>query len=124
ALYRARAKLGWVKDARGKLERGRELWTFVGGASLHNRPGVTTSSPAFRLSATAAAAPHALAAWLRQGELEAREIAVTPYDAERLKAVLPKLRSLTLETPEVFLPRARTLLARCGVALILLPHLP
>jgi len=27
-------------------------------------------------------------------------------------------------TPEVFLPQAQTLLARCGVALILLPHLP
>jgi HTH-type transcriptional regulator/antitoxin HigA len=124
ALYRAMAKLGWVKHVRDKLERVRELWKFFGVASLHNLPEVTTYSPAFRLSATAVASPYALAAWLRQGELEAREIAVTPYDAEGLKAVLPNLRSLTIETPEVFLPRARTLLARCGVALILLPHLP
>lgn len=124
ALYRAMAKLGWVKHVRDKLERVRELWKFFGVASLHNLPEVTTYSPAFRLAVTAAASPYALAAWLRQGELAAREMAVTPYDAERLKAVLPPLRSLTLAAPEIFLPQARTLLAGCGVAFILLPHLP
>jgi HTH-type transcriptional regulator / antitoxin HigA len=124
ALYRAIAKLGWVKPVRGKLEKVRELWKFFGVASLYNLPEVTTYSPAFRLSTAAVASPYALAAWLRIGELEAREIEVTPFDAERLKSVLSSLRTLTIETPEVFLPRAKTLLARCGVALILLPHLP
>jgi len=123
-LYRAMTKLGWVKNVRDKRERVRELWKFFGVASLHNLPEITTYSPAFRLSTVAVASPYALAAWLRQGALEAREIAVTPYDADRLKSVLSGLRALTLETPEVFLPRARTMLAQCGVALILLPHLP
>jgi HTH-type transcriptional regulator / antitoxin HigA len=124
ALYRAMAKLGWVKHVRDKLERVRELWKFFGVASLHNLPEVTTYSPAFRLSTAAVASSYALAAWLRQGELEARKIAVHPYEAERLKSALSSLRALTLETPEVFLPRAQTLLARCGVALVVLPHLP
>ena len=77
ALYRAMAKLGWVKHVRDKLERVRELWKFFGVASLHNLPEVTTYSPAFRLSTAAVASSYALAAWLRQGELEARKIAVT-----------------------------------------------
>ena len=123
-LYRAMAGLGWVKHVRDKLERVRELWKFFGVASLHNLPEVTTYSPAFRLSTAAVASSYALAAWLRQGELEARKIEVHPYEAERLKSALASLRALTLETPEVFLPQAQTLLARCGVALVVLPHLP
>ena len=124
ALYRALAKLGWVNNMRDRLEKVRELWKFFGVASLYNIPEVTTYSPAFRLSPSAAASPYALAAWLRKGELDAREVEVIPYDAERLKSVLSSLRALTLESPEVFLPQARTLLAGCGVALIVLPHLP
>src|SRR5262249_50614360 len=87
-------------------------------------PEVTTYSPAFRLSTAAVASSYALAAWLRQGELEARKIEVHPYEAERLKSALSSLRALTLETPGAFLPQAQTLLARCGVALVVLPHLP
>src|SRR5215813_536794 len=124
ALYRAMAKLGWVKHVRDQLEKVRELWKFFGVASLHNLPEVSAYSPAFRLSTAAVASPYALAAWLRQGELAARELEVLPYDAEHVKSMLPDLCSLTLEPPAAFIPRAKTLLARCGVALILLPHLP
>lgn len=62
-------------------------------------------------------------AWLLLALRFANEIAVQPYSAEKLKAALPEIRSMTLQSPDVFLPRLRELLAECGVAFVLLPHL-
>jgi HTH-type transcriptional regulator/antitoxin HigA len=124
-LYNAMVKLGWVKKVRDKPEKVRELWRFFGVASLHNLKDVKAYSPAFRVSTTGTASPYALAAWLRKGEIEAADVSVSPFDANRLKAALPRLRELTLEQdPEAWKPKARALLAECGVALVILPHLP
>ena len=74
ALYRAMAKLGWVKHVRDKLEKVRELWKFFGVASLHNLPRSRPTAPPFASQQLRPRLPYALAAWLRQGELEARKV--------------------------------------------------
>lgn len=63
-------------------------------------------------------------AWLRRGEIEAARIACAPYDAERLRAVLPELRKLTRHPPQVFQPGAVAICASAGVALTFVPALP
>jgi HTH-type transcriptional regulator/antitoxin HigA len=123
-LYRVMARLGWVGKTRDRCEKVRELWRFFGVASLNNLKDVRVYSPAFRLSTVAPAASYALAAWLRKGELEAAEVEVKPFDAKRLRAALPKIRLLTKEPPETSVPRLTEALAACGVALVLVPHLP
>ena len=62
-------------------------------------------------------------AWLLLALRFANEITVQPYSAGKLRAALPEIRSMTLQSPDVFLPRLRELLAECGVAFVLLPHL-
>ena len=53
----------------------------------------------------------------------AKAVETRPYNEERLKSYLPELRSMTLQRPDVFMPRMREIFAECGVAFVLLPHL-
>ncbi|MBQ9016227.1 MAG: HigA family addiction module antidote protein [Firmicutes bacterium] len=62
-------------------------------------------------------------AWIQTAMNMAKSIETKPYDAQKLKAYLPELRSMTVQDPEVFLPRMREIFAECGVAFVLLPHL-
>jgi HTH-type transcriptional regulator/antitoxin HigA len=122
--YPEMAKMGLVKATRNRIEKVKELRRFFGIASLFNLAEVRSYAPAFRQTNKGAVSHEALAVWLRAGEQAARRIETQPYDAKRLKELLPALRSLTKEPPERFEPQLKVMLAECGVALVLLPHLP
>ena len=62
-------------------------------------------------------------AWIQTAINFSYRIETKPYDAEKLKAYLPELRSMTVQSPEVFMPRMREIFAECGVAFVLLPNL-
>ena len=62
-------------------------------------------------------------AWLQTAINFSKNIETQPYNAEKLKGYLPELRSMTLQSPDVFLPRMREIFSECGVAFVLLPHL-
>ncbi|MCI7327511.1 HigA family addiction module antitoxin [Hornefia butyriciproducens] len=62
-------------------------------------------------------------AWIQTALNIAQNIKTEPYDAKKLKGYLPELRSMTLQSPEVFLARMQRIFAECGVAFVLLPHL-
>lgn len=65
-----------------------------------------------------------MAAWLRAGEIEAQKIECNPFDEKKLKSQVPKLVKLSVEKPEVFIPKIQTLCADVGVAVTVVPHLP
>lgn len=76
---------------------------------------------AFRTSATFDSHPGAVAAWLRQGEIEARAIHCGPWNEEQFGALLPTLRPLTRQKdPARFIPQLVELCAGCGVAVVVL----
>ena len=62
-------------------------------------------------------------AWIQTAINFSNRIETKPYNAEKLKTYLPELRSMTIQAPEVFLPRMRDIFAECGVAFVLLPNL-
>ena len=62
-------------------------------------------------------------AWIQTAINKAHEIETKPFDAKKLKAYLPELRSMTVRDPKEFLPRMKEIFAECGVAFVLLPHL-
>lgn len=62
-------------------------------------------------------------AWIQTAINFSSRIETKPYDAEKLKAYLSELRSMTLQSPEAFLPRMKEIFAECGVAFVLLPNL-
>lgn len=119
--YAQMSKLDWVACTRNPLERVERLLSFFGVASLRQ---LEPLAAAFRRSTRVAASPMALAVWLRQGERRARAVETRPFDAGALAQVLGEVRALTTQEPEVFQPRLVRLLADCGVAFVVVPHLP
>lgn len=122
--YKEMVSLGWVEKTKDVLRRVRELRRFFGVASLHNLDGVKAYAPAFRQAKKPRCCPEAVAAWLRGGEIEAKRINTAVFDATRLRERLNDIRGLSNFTPEKSLPNLRDILADCGVAFVLLPHLP
>ena len=62
-------------------------------------------------------------AWLQTALNMASEIKTGCFDAEKLKGYVPEIRKMTIQNPEVFLPRLREIFSECGVAFVLLPYL-
>lgn len=72
---------------------------------------------AYRTSPSLDSRPGAVAAWLRQGEIEANAITCDPWNADRLQEALPLIRALTREKdPQQFVPELQKICAACGVA--------
>ena len=94
-------------------------------SSLKNLNVVEQYNPAFRLSVNNNVSKEAIVSWLRTGGLLSKKIEIISFSKKKLLAIIPKIRSLTLETnPQVFLLALRNYLAECGVALIVIPHFP
>jgi HTH-type transcriptional regulator/antitoxin HigA len=123
--YADLANMGVVPKFTKGTDKVLALQRFFGVTSLHNVRAVRRYAAAFRCGgAKKERSPEAVAAWLRLGELRAREIDCAPFDKSRLEAVLTEIRVMTMQPPDNFLPRLTTLLAGVGVALVLCPHLP
>jgi len=122
--YSELAKLGFVKKLSARREKVRELQRFFGVASLDSVLEVRRYQAAFRVgkAGTAPTKPHAVASWLRMGELRAREVVCRLFDRAQLVSSLDKIRAMTLMQPEEFQGRLTKLLAKCGVALVISPH--
>lgn len=78
----------------------------------------------FRKSPTFKGKDGAMATWLRLGELEAQKAACMPFDKSIFRAALEKIRTLTTQAPEVFVPSMINICAASGVALVLVPEIP
>lgn len=119
---RALRRLGWLKKTSDPVSEVEALLDFFGVNTLE--AVAEAEAVAYRLSRSHPAQPEALAAWLRRGRLEAQQVKTEPFSEQRLQDLLPELRSLTRAKPEIFEPQVKRELAACGVALVLLPHLP
>jgi HTH-type transcriptional regulator / antitoxin HigA len=72
---------------------------------------------AFRTSPSFDSRPGAVAAWLRQGEIEGAAIECNPWNASRFRSSLSSIRLLTREKdPFTFIPTLQKLCAENGVA--------
>jgi plasmid maintenance system antidote protein VapI/Zn-dependent peptidase ImmA (M78 family) len=62
----------------------------------------------------------AVAAWLRQGEIEADFIDCNPWDKDSFLRALQTAKSLTTqEDPNIFIPELQKIFAACGVAVVI-----
>lgn len=68
--------------------------------------------------------PHAISAWLRQGELQAKQIEVSVFDVKKLKSNIPQMRQLMVEQPINFFVQLQALCLQAGVVLLFTPKLP
>ncbi len=101
------------------------LLSFFGVSSPESWQSVWNSSPiAYRQTLRYTTSKEAISAWLRATELEANKVPTGPFDERKLRSLIPQLRNLTKEGPEVFVPELQRLCAVAGVAVVWKPELP
>ena len=119
-------RFDWIRKCTSPAAQVAECLQYFGVASAsawrEQYVKRVQASTAWRISEQVTHAAGAIAAWLRQGELEASQVKCHPFDRELLIQVLDEVRTLTLESkPEIFIPALKELLAHCGVAVVLIP---
>jgi len=118
-------RLGYVKREQDRLARLMCLLRFFGIASPSEFDAWWDRlQPSFRISSKKSPNLHALAAWLRKGEIEASSIECSAFSRSGFTGMLPEIRAMTLHPPEVFQPKLASLCARHGVAVVFVPELP
>lgn len=116
---------GWIERQSRPADKVREVLNFFGVASPSEWQKVFQLPQAsFRHSPSFKSEAGALAAWLRKGELEAQSIRCKPFAQSAFEDALAEARALTLQAPEVFVPKLVDLCAAAGVAVVFVRELP
>ena len=121
--YKEIAKSEWVAATNVASEKVFELRKFFEVARL----GLIEITPipgiACRRLAETEKADFALFSWAQKARLEARKIETGSINLTRLRELLPEIRLMTVKDPQFFCGELRNLLAKCGIAIVFLPHI-
>lgn len=125
--YADMAKYNWVPSTRIAEEKTKNLLSYFGVAS-HNAWEKLYMESELKVAAYTSLKhthePHAISAWLRQGELQAKKIEVPGFDSKKLKSNIPAMRKLMVEQPVNFFEQLQQLCFDAGVILLFTPKLP
>lgn len=120
-------KLGWLPNTKEKHLVVDKLLKFFSVASAEEWKRIYIDkqvSVAFKISLADTQSPHAISAWLRQGELQAKEIKIGEFDKKKFKDALTEMKELAFLMPEDFTQTLQNMCATCGVALVFTESLP
>lgn len=120
-------KLSWLPDTREKHVLVDSLLKFFGIASSQEWDYIyvkAKDSVAFRVSLAYTQTPHAISAWLRKGEIQAKEIEIEEFDKKKFKDALAEIKELAFLMPDNFAQQLQNICAKCGVVLVFTPNLP
>jgi HTH-type transcriptional regulator / antitoxin HigA len=118
-------KLGWISKTGNKISQLKEVLQFFGVASPDQWETVWKEHQvAYRQTQCFAPCAESVSAWLRKGEIEARQITCAPFNVRRFQETLDIIRALTVEPPKVFQTRLVEICASAGVAVVFVPELP
>jgi HTH-type transcriptional regulator / antitoxin HigA len=113
-------KRGYLSKTRDKITQVKETITYYGVNHLSQVNDIYFESTShFRKSDKYNLNVKHLAAWIREGELEAEKIYTDPYSKENFLEALENIRLLTREDPEQFHPKMIELCRNAGVAFVM-----
>jgi len=116
-------KFGWVKPCLRPADRFNACLQFFGVPDVQSwreayKAVLETSS--YRTSPSFESRPAAVAAWLRQAEIQSESIDCKPWNASHFRETLWTLRALTRQkNPRSFIPELVRRCADCGVAVVI-----
>jgi HTH-type transcriptional regulator / antitoxin HigA len=117
-------RFGWISTSSGTREQLLRCMNFFGVNEIdtwREKYSDVLLGRAFKTSSTFDSQPAAVAAWLRQAEIEATSADCKDWNPERFKNELFSIRTLTRQRrPNRFLPELKERCASCGVALVIL----
>ena len=121
--YPKMAAFGWVTAASKAEEKALNLRRFFEVAKLALLDGLRIPGIAYRRTGTNETSDYSLAAWAQKARIEARQYKTAAINISKLKQEIPRIREMTVKNPDVFCKELTTLFARCGIALVFLPHI-
>jgi HTH-type transcriptional regulator / antitoxin HigA len=120
------SRFGWIPRKRSAVEKVEALLRFFQVASpeeLDQIWGARRLGVAFRKSTAFKTNPHALQAWIRQGEVQAALVSCKPFDRRVFETTLGEMKDLVRDLPETFNEDLVRRCAECGVAVVFVPLL-
>lgn len=116
-------KFGWLNPVQNTVEKMTACLRYFdvpNVAAWHDTYSNVLEATAFRTSLTFDSKSGAIAAWLRQGEIESKLIECKNWSAVNFSSVLNDIRTLTRKRePNIFIPAVKELCAECGVAVVI-----
>lgn len=120
-------KFGWLPSTREKHILVDNLLKFFCVASPEEWERIYVNkeiSVAFRVSLAQTQSPHAISAWLRKGEIQAKEIEIAEFDKKKFKEAMIDIKELAFLMPQNFTHQLQIICAKCGVAVVFTKSLP
>lgn len=116
-------KFGWLESVPGSADAAAACLRFFGVRDVGTWRKTYRDAlemAAFRTSPSFESQPGAVAAWLRQGEIESASIDCKRWNAKKFQEILPRIRSLTRKKdPSYFIPELAKRCAECGAAVLI-----
>lgn len=125
--YADMARLGWVKLTRKPEEKVANLFQFFSIATPKAFDDYYFGQKLkvnFRISLAHTKRPYSFAAWLRQGEIKARQMETVPYDARKFEASLAEIQTLMVNHPADFFQQLQEICLEAGLKVVYTPCLP
>jgi HTH-type transcriptional regulator/antitoxin HigA len=120
-------KMGWLPNSAEKHVLVDSLLKFFGVASPIEWNYIYVKeeiSVAFRVSLAHTKSPHAISAWLRKGELQAKEMEIEEFDKKKFKEAVEEIKKLAFFMPKNYIQQLQSLCAKSGVVVVFTPNLP
>lgn len=122
--YADMANKGWVKKTSKAIEKAQNLFAFFG----ISKPSAWEQyyferqlKVVFRISLKHTQEPYAIAAWLRQGELQAAELKAPAFDDKKFKEVLSDIKEIMTTHANDFFSQLQALCLEAGVKVVHTP---
>lgn len=117
-------KREYVTGTRDKVSQVKQTLKFYGVNNLNHTEDIYFGGIQyqFRKANTYKLNKKHLAAWIREGDLQAEKIDTQPYDRNQFKEALQEIRHLTSKMPSEFEPKTIKLCRDAGVAFVLIPQ--
>ena len=125
--YSEMANNKWVPTTRNIKEKTINLFEYF-AVSTHNAWHKLYMESELKVAAYATLKhthnPHAISAWLRQGEIQAENISAPAYNKKQFKDNLHTIKNIMAKHPKVFFKQLQKLCLEAGVKVFHTPKLP
>ena len=121
--YATCAGFGWLPRTKDIKEKVNNLRKFFEVANLKALEQLKVPGIVYRKANSSIQSDYALAMWAQKARIEARNVDADPINIKLLRESLQRIRALSLIESSCFSNEVKTLLAKCGIALVFLPHI-
>jgi len=122
--YTEAARLGWIAPASSLSDKVINLRKYFEVARLKALSSLKIPGINYRKQEGSEKSDYALAVWAQKARLVARSREnPSPINIAKLKHELPNIKRLSQQSAPDFIKTLSSILAECGIALVILPHL-